>query len=354
MKVVFRVDSSLQIGSGHLMRCLTLAERLKKENDADVYFVMRALSGNLIDLVKQKKISVLELPQAGSPSALSGYAKWLTVTQEQDAAETIASMKTIGTPDVLVIDSYAIDINWESILRPHVKKIMVIDDLANRKHNCEVLLDQNLYLDNDERYRGLVSKECKLLLGPQYAILREEFYEAHKNIRVRNGQIKNILVFFGSSDPTNETMKALQAISGLNRKDIVVNVIVGQSNPNKKEIEGFCNLHDNMNFFCQINNIAEFMNAADLAIGAGGSVTWERCFLGLPAIVIAIAENQIELSENCARKGIIVFMGCKQVATTTVLHETINAIEGLILLKIAQNCLIEGAYYGRKTIFKNS
>lgn len=354
MEVVFRVDSSVQIGSGHLMRCLTLADRLKKEYNANIAFVMRELNGNLINLVIQKKFQIFRLPQVTSDNKLTGYAKWLTVTQEQDAADTIACIKNIEKVDLLVVDSYAIDVTWETLLRSYVKKIMVIDDLADRNHDCDILLDQNLYFDNVARYHGLVPKACKLLLGPQHAILREEFYEARKNMRLRSGKINNILVFFGGSDPTNETMKALQAISGLNRKDIVVNVIVGQSNPNKKEIEAFCNLHDNMKFFCQINNIAEFMNAADLAIGAGGSVTWERCFLGLPAIVIAIAENQIELSENCARKGIIVFMGCKQVATTTVLHETINAIEGLILLKIAQNCLIEGAYYGRKTIFKNS
>lgn len=240
MKVVFRVDSSLQIGSGHLMRCLTLAERLKKENDADVYFVMRALSGNLIDLVKQKKFSVLELPQAGSCTALSGYAKWLTVTQEQDAAETIASMKAIGTLDVLVIDSYAIDIKWESILRPHVKKIMVIDDLANRKHDCDILLDQNEYLNKDKRYEGLLPQNCKLLLGARYAILREEFYKAREKMRLRDGKIKNILVFFGGSDPSNETLKALKAIVLLQRQDIRVNVIVGQSNPNKEAIENFC------------------------------------------------------------------------------------------------------------------
>lgn len=353
MKVVFRVDSSLQIGSGHLMRCLTLAEWLKKENDADVYFVMRALSGNLIDLVKQKKFSVLELPQAGSCTALSGYAKWLTVTQEQDAAETIASMKAIGTLDVLVIDSYAIDIKWESILRPHVKKIMVIDDLANRKHDCDILLDQNEYLNKDKRYEGLLPQNCKLLLGARYAILREEFYKAREKMRLRDGKIKNILVFFGGSDPSNETLKALKAIVLLQRQDIRVNVIVGQSNPNKEAIENFCK-KNNMYYFCQIDNMAEFMNQADLAIGAGGTVTWERCFLGLPALVIAIAENQVELTVNCASKGILVFLGDKSKVTTTLLSKEIYKLEGGELLRLAQNCLIEGACYGRKDIFTES
>lgn len=149
-------------------------------------------------------------------------------------------MKAIGTPDVLVIDSYAIDIKWESILRLHVKKIMVIDDLANRKHDCDILLDQNEYLNKDKRYEGLVPQNCKLLLGARYAILREEFYKAREKMRLRDGKIKNILVFFGGSDLSNETIKALEAIVLLQRQDIRVNVIVGQSNPNKEAIENFC------------------------------------------------------------------------------------------------------------------
>ena len=292
MKIVFRVDSSLQIGSGHLMRCLTLAERLKKENGADVYFIMRDLSGNLIDFVKQKNFSIFKLPQVELDETLVGYAKWLTVTQEQDAAETIARIKVIDKPDVLIIDSYAIDMTWENMLRPYVQKIMVIDDLANRKHDCDILLDQNEYCNKDKRYEYLVPQHCRLLLGPQYAILREEFYEARKKMRVRDGKINNILVFFGGSDISNETMKALQAISMLERNDIKVNVIVGKSNPNQKEIEKFCYKNNNMYYFCQVENIAEFMNEADLAIGAGGVTTWERCFLALPSIVISVADNQ--------------------------------------------------------------
>lgn len=354
MKIVFRVDSSLQIGSGHLMRCLTLAERLKKENGSDVYFIIRDLSGNLIELVKQKKITVFELPQVEPGEALAGYAKWLTVTQEQDAAETIASIEIIGKPDILIIDSYAIDITWENMLRPYVEKIMVIDDLANRKHDCDILLDQNEYRNKDKRYEYLVPQHCQLLLGPQHAILREEFYEARKKIRVRDGKINNILVFFGGSDTGNETMKALQAISMLELNDITVNVIVGKSNPNQKEIEKFCDKNNNMHYFCQVDNIAEFMNAADLAIGAGGTITWERCFLGLPAIVVAIADNQVELTEACASKGILVFLGDKSTVTTSLLSQAILNIEGRTLKKIAQNCLDEGKDYGRRNIFASS
>lgn len=308
MKVVFRVDSSSKIGSGHLMRCMTLAQRLAKEKGADVLFVMRDLDGNLINLVEERKFSVAVLPKAEKNENLKGYAEWLTVTQERDAKETIGIISK-ETVDLLIVDSYAIDSTWESIVRPYVKEIMVIDDLANRKHDCDVLLDQNFYRNKDSRYDGIVPKDCKLFLGPQYAILREEFYEARKHLKNRDGSINNILVFFGGVDFTNETKKTLEAIVKLEREDITVNVIVGRGNPHKEEIKEICDKFSYMHYYCQVSNIAEFMNEADLAIGAGGTTTWERCFLGLPSIVIAVAQNQVAGCNDCFDSKLIYYLG---------------------------------------------
>lgn len=309
MKIVFRVDSSTQIGSGHFMRCLTLAERKRKQYQAYIIFVMRDLEGSLIDLVEKKGFKSIILPKSNVDYNLNGYEKWLTVPQNVDAEEVKKILQDIGQVDLLIVDSYAIDINWETMVRPFVKQIMVIDDLANRKHDCDILLDQNFYLDKESRYNSLVPNYCRLCLGPEYALLREEFYEVKKNLRKRDGNIKNILVFFGGSDITNETIKALKAIVMFDRKDITVNVIVGQSNQHKDMIASFCNKYDYMNYYCQVDNIAEFMNEADLSIGAGGTTTWERLFLELPSIVIAIAENQEKICEDCAKKHYILYIG---------------------------------------------
>ena len=306
--IVFRVDSSAQIGSGHLMRCLTLAGKLKKENQVEIGFVSRDLEGNLNHLIEKNGYRLFPLPEALSTEELTGYEKWLTVKQVFDAGQTKKLLQGL-TVDCLVIDSYALDEIWENIVRPYVNQVMVIDDLANRKHNCDILLDQNYYCDMANRYTGLVPANCQLLLGPQYALLREEFYEARKKIRNRDGNVKNILVFFGGSDLTNETMKALKALESLHRSDIQLNVVVGANNKNKKSIEAFCLQHDNMQYFCQVNNMAELMNEADLSFGAGGTTTWERCFLGLPSIVIAIAKNQIQICEDCNKLGIIRYAG---------------------------------------------
>lgn len=305
-KIVFRVDSSTQIGSGHLMRCLTLANQLKSK--AEILFISRNLVGNLNYLITQNGFKNIELLLANDQIELSGYESWLTVKQEQDAKEVIEILTNIDV-ELMVVDSYAIDANWEKVIRPYAKKIMVIDDLANRKHDCDILLDQNYYKDMETRYNGLVNEKCKLLLGPKYVLLREEFYKAKQHQRQRNGEIKNILVFFGGSDLINETMKTLRALEMLGRDDITVNVVVGGGNQYKNEVKKFCDRYKWMNYYCQINNMAEMMNQADLAIGAGGTTTWERCFLGLPAIVIAVAENQVIGSTYCREKNLICYIG---------------------------------------------
>lgn len=309
MIAVFRVDASTQIGSGHVMRCLTLAQKLKKEKQADVYFVMRLLEGNLINLVRDKGFTVLCLPKAPVNNELQGYANWLTVTQKQDAEDTKAAISELPNIDLLIVDSYAIDYIWENELRSFVKQIMVIDDLANRKHDCDILLDQNYSFNMEHKYDGLIPEQCKRYIGPQYLLLREEFYKTKEHLRKRDGSIKNILVFFGGSDLTNETEKAIQAIILLDKSDIKVNVVVGSANKNKEKIKKLCEQNAQFNFYCQVDNMAELMNEADLAIGAGGTTIWELLYMEVPNIVIATAENQIEVCENLRTIGRITYLG---------------------------------------------
>lgn len=282
---------------------------MRKEKNAEVHFISRDLEGNLHDKITAAGFLLHCLPRHPLDESLAGYNAWLTVPPAVDAEETKATLREIGRVDRLVVDNYALDISWERAMRSFVDEIFVIDDLANRKHDCDVLLDQNFYLDMDSRYIGLVPDHCKLLLGPYYALLREEFYKAKKHVRERTGKIHNILVFYGGSDNTNETIKALRALALAGLEDVVVQVVVGGSNPHKEEIEAFCKRYPWMEFACQVDNMAERMNAADLALGAGGSTTWERCFLGLPAIVTAVAENQVKGCEACALEGWILYLG---------------------------------------------
>lgn len=331
MLAVIRADASTSIGSGHVMRCLTLAHRLKKEKNAKVVFVMRVLPGKLIGVVEKQGFEVLKLLPANQKYSLSGYGLWLTVPMEVDAQQTIEVLQHYlqehgcEVVDRLIVDSYALDEQWELMLRPYCREIMVIDDLANRKHDCDILLDQNFYLNKDVRYAGLVPEHCKMLLGPEHALLREEFYEAKKHLRKRDGNIKNILVFYGGSDFTNETEKAIKALVQLHDEgySFTADIITGVSNSRREKIKYLCSKYQFLHYYCQVSNMAEFMNKADLMLGAGGSTTWERLYMELPALVTAVAENQIQGCRDCSQAGLIDYLGESEKVTVDVI---VNAL----------------------------
>ena len=204
MNIFFRVDASLQIGTGHFMRCLTLANSLKESNElkgkgSTTTFICRHITDSLRQLISENGHALALLPKheviAISESNSLAYAKWLGASQAEDAQ---ASMLAIGVSncDWLVVDHYALDKHWEATLRAKAKSILVIDDIADRQHDCDVLLDQNFYVDMQSRYVDKVPKHCQLLLGPRYALLRPEFLTARQQAKVRSGAVKRILVFF--------------------------------------------------------------------------------------------------------------------------------------------------------------
>ena len=310
-----RTDASTQMGTGHIMRCLTLAEELRK-NGGVVEFVCREHKGNLIDFIREKKFVVHCLPQIKNYNQVlnkqelttqNQHLNWLGTDWKTDANQTLEIIsKKNKKPDWLIVDNYALDYKWEEKLNPFVNKIMVIDDLADRKHKCDLLLDQNFYLKKD-RYKNIVPKKCVQLIGPKYALLRKEFVKARKNLRKRDGEIRRIFIFFGGSDPNNETKKALEAIILLNKKDIKVDVVIGALSKHRAEIQKIAKKMPNINCHINVDNMAELMAKSDLAIGAGGSTTWERACLGLPTIVFILAKNQEATSFDMHKRSFFVF-----------------------------------------------
>lgn len=311
MTIVFRTDASLQIGSGHVMRCLTLAEELRQRG-ADILFICREYTGNLIDLIERKGYPAVRLKMSESAympaSGDVAHAAWLGVSWQQDAEAVIAALRDIH-PAWLIVDHYALERGWEEKLRPHVGKIMVIDDLADRPHDCDLLLDQNLYEGMETRYDNLAPNVCQKLLGPRYALIRPEFAVARKNLRQRSGEVKRVIVFFGGVDPTNETSKAVYALAGISDRQFAVDVVVGSENPHKEQIQTLCSANKGFHYHCQVDNMAAMMAAADLAIGAGGTATWERCALGLPGLVVVLAENQVDLAVTGSHYGLFFSLG---------------------------------------------
>lgn len=304
MNIVFRVDASSEIGTGHVMRCLTLADLLR-EKGAQVSFVCQEIEGHLCDYIESKNYSCWRISCDN-----------LKFVVQEDAEKTVRLLEIKAKKvDLVICDHYQIDYLWVQLIRKVVPKIIVIDDLANRSHDCDVLLDQNYYEDFETRYDLLVPNDCVKLLGPQYLLLRKEFLHAVNHSKERNGTVQRILVFFGGSDPTNETEKCLLALqklemehNGILLKDIHIDVVVGYANPKRFLIEEICQQMD-IHFYCQIDYIAELMAKADLSIGAGGVTMWERMVVGLPALTVIVADNQQETVEAASKFGAVWNLG---------------------------------------------
>ncbi len=298
MNILFRVDSSVVIGSGHLMRCLTLAERLRFNGYA-VAFVCMDFPGAMFELLDLKQFMVEKLPKTDN------------LLQEIDAVMTIKAAQKLFPYGVngVVVDHYGLDATWEKSIRAITDNVIVIDDLANRIHDCDLLLDQNYYLDLESRYTNLVPHHCISLLGPSFVLLRDEFIDKKNILRERDGSIKRILVFFGGTDPSNQTHKVLDALNLMQLKEIQIDVVVGISNPHLELIKLLCDQSSNLNFHCQITNMAELISKADLGIGAGGAAMLERCFLGLPSITVVFAKNQECATVDLSKTGAIKYIG---------------------------------------------
>lgn len=297
MKIVFRVDASLKMGIGHLMRCLTLANELNQQNH-EIFFVCRELFGNLISMIDYP---VLVLPRDDNFQSDSLYLNWLGSSQEQDSKQTIRVIPP--NVDLIIVDSYALDEIWHKNLREYTKKIMVIDDLVNRKLDCDILLNQNLGA-NLQDYHQKIPNSCELLLGCDYALLRSEFAKLRDKAllkREKTKKIKNILISMGGIDSSNKTYEILQDISD----DLNIVVVLGGQSHHNKMITNYAKSKNNVKVVVDADNIADLMLEADLAIGAGGSSSWERCCLGLPTLLYVLAENQRRIAENLEQLGAV-------------------------------------------------
>jgi len=313
--VIIRADASLQMGTGHIMRCLTLAEVLKKQG-AEVEFICREHEGNLIERVEQQgfKTHILPLSQnAATDDGLYG-SQWLGANQQEDAALCLPILEKIK-PDWLIVDHYALDQIWQSLLSECFAKLMVIDDLANREHQCDVLLDQT-YGRKESDYAGLVPKRSQLLLGSEYALLRPEFTEWREYSLQRRikPSFKKLLITMGGVDADNVTGELLDALKGCSLpKELGIIIVMGSTAPHLKKVQQQAELLPyKTHVLVDVSNMAEVMANADLAIGAAGATTWERCCLGLPTIQIVIAQNQRLIAELIDKVGAALCLGIEQ------------------------------------------
>lgn len=318
MRIAFRTDASLRIGTGHVMRCLTLAEALRRRG-AECAFVGRELEGNLLDRARAAGFRVHPLPRPADPGPRPApedrddppppHHPWLEASWREDAEATAAALRSWGAVDWLVVDHYALDARWQERVAPCAGRLFAIDDIADRRHACHALLDQNLYDDPERRYVSRVPADARLLLGPEFALLRPEFAAARARVRPRGGKVSRVLVFFGGADPGNATAKALEALSLPEFSSLRADVVVGAVNPHRDSLAAACAARPGTAFHVQASHMAELMADADLALGAGGTTSWERCCLGLPSLAASLAENQKELTATLARHGAMLDLG---------------------------------------------
>lgn len=300
MRVYFRTDATEEIGVGHFIRCFTLAKELSN-NGAQCTFLSSALIPEFSNWLEKSEFDLIALGQKTHPSP---YESYFRIFESIDAEITI---RAIGKekPDWLVVDHYSLGKKWEQTLRESTRRLMVIDDLADKDHDCDLLLNQNVITGGRKLYEDRVEKACKKLIGTKFAVIDESFRILRSQLARKNGPVESLLVFFGGSDSHSLTQRILEILIFLDIEEITVDIVVTSQNLNCEEIAAICTEHSNIFFHKDVPSLAFLMAKADLFIGAGGTTTWERCCLGLPSIVITVADNQRIIAEELNNLGVI-------------------------------------------------
>jgi len=315
VRILFRTDANAQIGTGHLMRCLALADGLRAEG-AECTFLCRSNGlGALAERIVAGGHTLAVLPESELTDFNEGQErttqhKCLVGGWRNDVDSCLKVLEGYPVADWLVVDHYAIDSDWEIAMQFAAKRIMVIDDLADRSHQCDVLLDQNVLSEMDSRYREFVPEKCEFLLGPKFALLRTDFsLPLSHSLDIGHGfPDLRLFIMFGGSDPQNLTLRAVMALVRIGWEG-TVDVVVGSLYQNAKEISDLLESLPNAHLHVQANNIADLIRSAGLAIGSPGVASWERCACALPTIALSAAENQLRLGETLGLLGAHWYLG---------------------------------------------
>lgn len=347
MPVLLRCDASARIGTGHVARCLTLADELARRGFAP-QFAMRLESGHMAAEVKARGYSLLALPARETVPTLE--LQRCDAAQIEDAQAVLAAAGANGDAhwDWVVVDHYALGAEWHRALRPATKRLAVIDDLADRAHECDLLVDVNL--QQPGRYTPWLPPNAITLLGPAYALLRPEFRGAGRMpvpAAFASSRPLSVLVCFGGADAPGGTLAAVHALAQAGvAPPLQVTVVAGARNPHMAELKQLCG-DCGFALLASSNRMAQLMTQADLAIGAGGSMLLERCAMGLPSIVVPIADNQRPGARCALTAGAIALVDIPQPQWTDAigiaLKRLANDADARALMSAAARQLCDGA-----------
>jgi UDP-2,4-diacetamido-2,4,6-trideoxy-beta-L-altropyranose hydrolase len=309
VKVLIRADAGSLLGIGHVMRCLTLARQLTSRG-ATVAFACRELPGHQLARIAAAGHQVFALPAQGD-----------------ELAALAALLPGPACFDWIIVDHYGLDARWEAAARQWARWVMAIDDLADRPHACDLLLDQN-YTASVAAYRALVPEACQILAGPRYALLGEAFRQP----RATDAELsRRVLVSFGGFDQAGMTLKTLQALDGIG--DVQVQCIAGQATPDFAALQALVAGRPGWELQVFVHDLPERMANAALFVGAGGGTTWERAAMGLPSLCVSVADNQVGNAEALARDGFHLYLGPAGQVTRDSLRQAIAGLLDDVVLR---------------------
>jgi UDP-2,4-diacetamido-2,4,6-trideoxy-beta-L-altropyranose hydrolase len=291
-QIAIRVDGSAQIGTGHVQRCLSLADALRRCG-AEIVFVTRLGGDAVAGLISRRGFRQISLSestvnykkQSGDPP----HAEWAQVDWLTDADQTISAVAHLN-PAWVLIDHYAFDARWHNKVQAQLGcKLAVIDDLGDRPLSADLVIDHNPVPDPKAKYAASLNEVRKFLTGSRYALL-DAVYGQMPARRVLD-YVKSVGIFMGGADADNLTCLVIRACrdAGYDRH---IEVVSTGANPNMAVLKLLIDQDANSTLSLDLPNLADFFSSHDMHIGAGGGATWERCCAGAPSIVIQSAENQ--------------------------------------------------------------
>ena len=328
MTIFFRTDSSLEIGAGHLIRCLALAIVLKKSG-SDVTFICRKLEGHFGQFLEAYNLDVEWL------SYISTNDK--DQDQQRDAQATLKVLENCPEP-IIVVDSYSLDEEWEKRLAPHSKRMVVIDDSGKSKHFCDVLIDTEI-TRTDAEHLNLVPKYCQVLVGSKYVMLRNDIIELRKKLNLKAKPVETILVSLGAFDQMGLIPKIIQLLR-LNYSELNVKVIVSSKTSNFSEIKSLFRGTNVENLIVDATSIAEHLENVDLCIGSAGVGFFERASLGITGCIVPTSSDQLLISKEIGKQNLafVVEPNNNFLTTLKIKIDKLLTKEGL-LTQFSENCL---------------
>ena len=305
MKVGIRADASRRMGTGHLRRCLSLAQALR-DRGADVRFVTRDLGLDTAPMIAEQGFrDHIVLPAEFRPTLSDPtipHAGWTEVEQPRDIAQTTTILKDFS-PDWVVVDSYGFDGRWHQEVRSNLScRIAQIDDMADRNLSPDLLIDHNFAADHRGKYHGCIPADTRILGGPSFALLGPRYAKAKRY--VFDAQVRSVGVFMGGVDGGGYSKTACAALrdSGF---DGPIEIATTSANPHLDSLRQFAAKDARITLTIDLPDLAEFFARHDLQIGAGGGASWERCCIGVPTLLVVVAENQLAVAPRLADRGIV-------------------------------------------------